>query len=103
MLKDAYRRGEPPADMLEYLASAPELREDLVPFWLAYDELSTCRDYAGMAGAPLPIPWTAIHEYAIRHRFAGEHFDDLVTIVRAMDEAFLRRAREQAEHDGDGE
>jgi hypothetical protein len=84
------------------MADAPELREDLTVYWRAYDELTTCRQYAGMAGVPLPIPWTAVHEYAIRHRFAGEAFDDLVTIVRAMDEAFLQRSREKLEADGDG-
>jgi hypothetical protein len=56
-----------------------------------------------MSGVPLPIPWTAINEYAIRHRFAGDAFDDLVSIVRAMDDAFRTRAMEQAARDGDGE
>jgi hypothetical protein len=52
-----------------------------------------------MAGVPLPIPWTAIDRYAIRHRFTGEAFDDLVTIVRAMDEEFRRYATEKLASD----
>lgn len=98
MLRQAYRRGQPPPDVF---ANAPELAEDLLPYWRAYDELSTCRAYAGMSGVPLPIPWTAINEYAIRHRFAGEAFDDLVDIVRAVDDAFRKHAMEKAKQDGD--
>ncbi len=96
----AYRRGQSPPDVF---ADAPELREDLWPYWRAYDDLSTCRQYAGMAGVPLPIPWTAIDRYAGRHRFAGSAFDDLVTIVRAMDEAFRDRAMEKLKEDGEPE
>lgn len=54
-----------------------------------------------MSGVPLPIPWTAIDRYAIRHRFAGEAFDDLVDIVRAVDDAFRKHAGEKAKQDGD--
>lgn len=89
----------PPPDVFQ---NAPELRPDLEVYWKAYDDLSTCRGYAGMSGVPLPIPWTAINEYAIRHRFAGEDFDDLVDIVRAVDDAFRHHAMEKAREDGDG-
>lgn len=83
------------------MADAPELRGDLLVYWQAFEELGTCRGYAGMAGVPQPIPWTAINEYAIRHRFAGDAFDDLVDIVRAVDEAFIRHSAEKAKQDGD--
>lgn len=79
------------------MANAPELREDLQVYWQAYDELNTCRNYAGMSGVPLPIPWTAINEYAIRHRFAGEAFDDLVHIVRQVDDAYRGYVMENQE------
>ena len=79
------------------MADAPEMPEHLLVYWTAYEELSSCRQYAGMSGVPTAIPWTAISEYAIRHRFAGEAFDDLVTIVREMDRAYLNHAREQIE------
>lgn len=97
MLRQAYRRGEPPPEVFQ---NAPELRPDLLPFWRAYDELSTCRGYAGMSGVPLPIPWTAIDAYAMRHGFSGEMFDDLVDILRAMDDAFRAHAMEQVEDGG---
>jgi hypothetical protein len=84
------------------MANAPELSADLQVYWQAYEELGTCRGYAGMGGAPLPIPWTAVNEYAIRHRFAGEAFDDLVEIVRAVDTAYLKHVARKVK-DGDGE
>jgi hypothetical protein len=36
-----------------------------------------------------PIPWTAINEYAIRHAIDGEDFEELVEMVRKMDNAWL--------------
>lgn len=97
ILRQAYRRGIPPPDVMR---DAPELPADLLPFWQAYDELSTCRQFAGMSGVPMPIPWTAIDKYAIRHRYAGDEYDDLVSIVRAVDDAFRKHAMEKAKQDG---
>lgn len=96
VLRQAYKRGEPPP---EAFANAPELRMDLIPFWKAYDELSTCRGYAGMSGIPLPIPWTAINAYAIRHKFTGDLYEDLVDIIREVDKAFLKQAVEKAQEE----
>jgi hypothetical protein len=98
VLRQAYRRGDNPPDIF---ADAPELRLDLLPFWKAYDELSTCRGYAGMSGVPLQIPWTAIDAYAIRHKFTGEMYDDLVDIIREVDKAFVKQAAEKAQ-EGNG-
>lgn len=84
------------------MANAPEMREDLLPFWKAYEDLSTCRGFAGMSGVPTPIPWTAIDRYASRHGFVGDMFDDLVDITRAMDEEFRAHAMEAMEN-GDTE
>lgn len=78
------------------MAHAPELKSYQVPYWEAFEELDTCRGYYGMAGVPGRIPWTAICRYADKHGFAGESFDDLVTIVRAMDDGFLAHTRDQA-------
>lgn len=97
MLRQSYARGVSPPEVFQ---NAPALREDLAPFWRAFDELSTCRSYAGMSGVPTPIPWTAINEYAIRHRFTGDEFDDLVDIVRAVDEAFRTHTSQRAKEDG---
>jgi hypothetical protein len=70
------------------MASAPELRPDLIMFWAAYERLSTCRPYIGMAGVPGAIPWTAIAQYAREYGFRGQAFHDLVTIVTKADEAY---------------
>lgn len=93
VLRQAYKRGD---DVPEAFANAPELRPDLIPFWKAYDELATCRGYAGMSGVPLAIPWTAIDTYAIRHGFTGDSYDDLVDIIREVDKAFVKQAIEQS-------
>jgi hypothetical protein len=84
------------------MRDAPELRDYLRPFWLAFEELSTCRGYMGLTGHPGPIPWTAICRYADKHGFAGEAFDDLVAIVRATDDAFLAHQRDKAKSDDTG-
>lgn len=91
ILQQAYARGIPAPD---FAVDAPEMDPSLAPYWAAFQDLGTDRHYAGMAGVPQPIPWTAINQYAIRHRFAGEAFDDLVDIVQAVDRAFLKRAVE---------
>lgn len=96
VLRQAYKRGDSPP---EAFVNAPELRSDLVPYWKAYDELSSCRSYAGMSGVPQQIPWTAINEYAQRHNFVGEYFEDLVDIIREVDKAFVKQAIEKAQDD----
>jgi len=36
-----------------------------------------------------PIPWTAINDYALRYRIAGNLFDEFVIFVRVIDDVFL--------------
>lgn len=98
VLRQCYKRGDDPPESFQ---NAPELRQDLQPFWNAYEELATCRSYAGMSGVPLPIPWTAIDQYAVRYKFTGEMYEDLVDIIRQVDRAFLERAIEKAEEEHD--
>ena len=95
-MTQCYRRGHTPPDVFQ---NAPHLRSDLAVYWRAFEDLNTCRTYAGMAGLPAAIPWTAINEYAIRHRFTGEAFDDLVDIVRAVDDAFRKHSAQKAARD----
>jgi hypothetical protein len=40
-----------------------------------------------------PIPWTAINDYALRYGLCGDLFEDFVTFVRAIDDAFLEATR----------
>lgn len=74
-------------------------------YYEAFTELSTCRQVGMGTG---PIPWTAIDRYGTRHGFAGEGFEYLVRMVRALDDAFLaysrkrdKEERERAEGDRD--
>lgn len=58
--------------------------------YAAFQELSTTRQMGFGLG---PIPWTAINDYAWRYGIvATDHFDHLVTFVRAMDEAWLGKS-----------
>ena len=64
----------------------------------AYDDIKTCRPVNGM-GAIMPIPFTAIDAWAVRHKIDDpDLFDLLRSGVRIMDrferEDFERRAKE---------
>jgi len=50
-------------------------------------------------GASGPIPWTAIDAYARRKGFAGDGFEYLVKMVRAMDDVFLRHLQDKREQE----
>ncbi len=55
----------------------------------AFRDLATCRPVGfGVA----PIPWTAIHEYALAHGVSDE--DRFVRLIRAMDDAILAARRD---------
>lgn len=54
-----------------------------------------------MAGAPGPIPWTAVVEYARVRRFAGDAFYDLETIIELMDAAYRQHVVEELDKGGD--
>jgi hypothetical protein len=45
-----------------------------------------------------PIPWTAINEYAIRHHIQGEDFNELLEMIRKMDNAWLEFNAEQSKN-----
>lgn len=36
-----------------------------------------------------PIPWDAVDRYAERHRMRGDEYDELQSLIRAMDDEFL--------------
>ena len=92
IIKEAIRRRQPLPDAIR---NAPRLRPFMEPFFEAFQELSTCRQMTGM-GPPGPIPWTAIEQYAARHGFHDDAYFDLLTIVRAMDDAFVRHLAEKS-------
>lgn len=88
----AYRRGQSPP---EFIANAPALLPGLELYYEAFKELSTCRPYIGLEGVPGPIPWTAIDRYGLAHDFEEEGLDYLVSMIRALDDEFLRHMREK--------
>ncbi len=57
-------------------------------YWEAYSDLSTCRPVS--FGGPLPIPWSAIREYAEAHDLDGEQTESMEFLVRRMDAEFLK-------------
>src|SRR3546814_6195688 len=66
-------------------------------YWDAFHDLHTCRPYG--FGGPLDIPWSAIDQWARRHGIENDEFDALVTVIRAMDRAWLGlQAKRSEEH-----
>lgn len=65
-------------------------------YWDAFRDLATCRQI-GMA--PGPIPWTAILAYCNEHGIHGEIREEMFTLIRALDDAYLDHvAKEQKRH-----
>lgn len=64
----------------------PDLLAHLRFEWDAFSSLSSDRDLGMGLG---PIPWSSIDRFAIRHRIIGCDFDRLVSLVQAMDGAYL--------------
>lgn len=54
--------------------------------WTAFGALSTDRQLGMDRG---PIPWRSIHFYAERYGVSGEDFEQLSSLIRAMDQAYL--------------
>jgi len=78
--------------------NAPELLFGLDLYWVAYQELTTCRPVA--FGGSLPIPLTSVVEYARLYELDEEQTEDLSYVVRRLDEAFLDHERKQSKGNG---
>lgn len=65
------------------VANAPELDRGLALYWVAYCDLSTCRPSS--MGGVLPIPWTAIDQYAQRYDYDLEQEERLHMFIGKMD------------------
>lgn len=70
-------------------------------YWQAFHDLHACRPFGAMGGAGA-IPWPVVDAWARRHGVDGAEFEALVTVVTAMDRAFLAWDRERAERERDG-
>jgi hypothetical protein len=70
------------------IANAPQLEWDLELYWEAYTDLSTCRPAS--FSSVLPLPWTAVVDYAAVNGFDYEQTQSLVFFCRRMDNEFLK-------------
>lgn len=65
------------------LQSPPQLDPAAALYYIAFQELFSCRADAG-------IPWSTIRDYADHHGILGEIREDLFHHVRAMDLAWMK-------------
>lgn len=75
--------GDPIPDKIK---NKPVIHRSEQWFLQVFYDLDTERPPA-MSGLP-PIPWSSLHHYAMTYDIAGELYDDLLYIIRAMDNAF---------------
>ena len=79
--------GKPP----ERVTNKPKLASGLMFFFDAFYDLDTERSLADLH----PIPWSKIVLYAEYHQLKREEADDLLYLIREVDNAFLRRLAER--------
>lgn len=77
------------------LEKAPQISRDYLFFWTAYIELATERP-ASMGGQ-MPIPLSAIRAYADDLGMDEREYDELKTVIRAVDSRHCRLLNEKAE------
>ena len=75
-------------DLPEKILNAPELRLGLEMYWDAYGDLSS--DRPASFGGVLPIPYMRIVEYARMQEFSTDQTEDILYLVRKMDDAFRK-------------
>ena len=88
----ALRAGQQLPDAIR---GAPRLLPGMSPYFQAFIELTTCRQVSGM-GPPGRIPWTAVDQYALRHGYVGDGFDDLCGVVMKVDEGYVEHLAAKA-------
>jgi len=71
----------------EKIRNKPRLRFGLDLYWKAFSDLSSDRAIGMSEG---PISWRAIHLWGKRNNIVGDDFERLVSILRTMDDAYLK-------------
>lgn len=84
ILDQARKQNLPIPDKIK---NAPELLPGLAFYYLAFKQLSTCRQIGMGEG---PIPWLATEAYCTRHEVEGEDYDIFVALIEAMDMEYLK-------------
>jgi len=74
------------------LENRPELYPDLVPVWEAFVLLSPSRNMGWGAGA---IPLTEVRAYCEMFEIEPEEREDLLYLLRALDEEYLKSTNEK--------
>jgi hypothetical protein len=69
------------------IANAPQLGLGLELYYDAFLELNSCR---ASGWGLMPIPWSAIRDYAETFDLDEEQFEDLYYYVRVMDTEFMK-------------
>ena len=72
----------------ERIKNKPKILVGLEFYWRAFDDLSGDRDVGMGVG---PIPWRAIHDWALRNRVWGDDFERLVMVIRGLDAVFMEK------------
>ena len=62
------------------IASAPVLADEYVFYYIAFDQLSSCRNYEYG-----PIPYTAIREYCLTYCTNSEQTERLIEVISQVD------------------
>jgi hypothetical protein len=81
------------------IADAPSLFAGLDLFYIAFWELTTCRELG--YGSIGPINWLTVHEYCKYNGIEDEQREDMFYFIGKMDEVYLEHtaARNKKKHD----
>lgn len=87
IVEQAYRYRMPVPDKIK---NAPMLYAGLDLFYIAFMDLTTCRQLGyGTVG---PIDWLTIHHYCAVYGLVGEQREDMFFFISQMDGEFLKWA-----------
>lgn len=92
-MEQCIRDGVPFPDTI---ANAPELGPGLDFFYMAFLDLTSCRELGHAVG---PISWLTIQRYSEVYEVEGEQREDLFYHVQRMDEAYLKWSAAKAKKD----
>ena len=84
IIKQALQQGLP---IPKKIQNAPNFPFGLDLFYIAWEELGTCRPTAFGVG---PIPWTAIHDYCLAHEIEGDQREAMFYHVSQLDETYIK-------------
>lgn len=82
-------------ELPKLVTEAPTLPELLVPYYMAFEELSFGRHRNPNTGVPTGIPWVWIDQYCRRNRHLD--FEDALLYIRKLDMTFIRLEDEEME------